>query len=386
MKTKTLLFGLAILFVPLFARATEHSAGTNVISNGTVYMVTPDHTLRAYTSAGAFLSYGFNTWSGVQTANADDLKLPAGNFIPPRDGGITCSDRGDDKNTCYLITDGKKAGFTSAEVFIQLGFKFEHSLVGDVSFLPSTSNISESTQSHLPGTLINDNGTVKLLGKDGAVGVPSVDTLKSWGYSLDDVVPANAEDKKIEQIHILPPHELGELVPKMPPPCRETDCPPLPVPAPTPIPCASLTPTTSLKCEPVFPPPPMPCATTSSISGCPVPEPTPSVSPNLSAVKITGLTPTSGFVGTAVTIVGSGFTPTNNYVLFGLGVLPGVASSTDGKTLQFIVPISQRAYCASAAACPEVMQLVATGYYNVRVANANGMSDAMGFTVTIANQ
>src|SRR5450631_2288673 len=104
---------------PLAAHAAAHAAGANVSSSdGTVWMIMPDGTRRAYTSAGAFLSYGFNSWSQVVPASADDLALPAGSsFIPPQDGSIICSDRGSDKGTCYEVSGGMKFGFTSAAVF-----------------------------------------------------------------------------------------------------------------------------------------------------------------------------------------------------------------------------------------------------------------------------
>ena len=208
---KIVLLGLVFLAVPFFASATTHNAGTNVLNNGTIYMVTTNSQLRPYTSAGAYLSYGFNSWGNVEQANTNDLALPVGNFIPPRDGKIVCSDRGTDKGTCYLITSGKKAGFTSEDVFNKLGFDFKYALYGDISFLPAADNISSTTQTHLPGTLINDNGTVKLVGTAGTVGVPSMDTLKSWGYSLVDVVNANTADKTLPQSDILTPHTSGQL-------------------------------------------------------------------------------------------------------------------------------------------------------------------------------
>ena len=137
---------LAIIFlgnfgVFKFSLAAAHSAGTNISSNGTIYMVTDNSYIRPYTSAGAFLSYSFNSWAGVQAATPEDLALPQGSFIPARDGKIVCSDRGADKGTCYLITGGKTAAFVSAEVFKGLGFSFSKALYGDVSFLAKDSNI-----------------------------------------------------------------------------------------------------------------------------------------------------------------------------------------------------------------------------------------------------
>src|ERR1700681_4659982 len=78
---------------PLAVHAAAHAAGTNVLSSdGTVWMIMPDGPRRANTPAGAFLTYGFNSFSQVVPANADDLALTPGSFIPPQDGSIVCSD------------------------------------------------------------------------------------------------------------------------------------------------------------------------------------------------------------------------------------------------------------------------------------------------------
>lgn len=231
MKTRLTLFILALLAVPLYAYANVHNPGTNVVNKGTVYMISTDGHLRPYTSAGAFLSYGFNSWSNVGQASTDDLSLPVGDFIPPRDGKIVCSDRGNDKGTCYLITNGKKAAFTSQDVFTTLGFNFKNALYGDVSFLNSTNDISNSNQAHVPGVLINDGGTIKLIGTTGTIGIPSMNTLQSWGYSLVDVVSANAADKAYSQQDILAPHTPGQLtwnsnstISVTPAPIASTEC------------------------------------------------------------------------------------------------------------------------------------------------------------------
>ena len=187
--------------------------GTNISSNGTVYMITADGQKRPYTSAGAFLSYGFNSWSGVVTANSADIALPTGNFIPPRDGKIICSDRGTDIGTCYLITDGKKAAFTSALIFESLGFGFSHALSGDVSFLASAADISNPNEAHPEGVLVNKNGTIYLAGDNGLLGIPDLATLNSWGYSLTDSVNANVADSAKTQVGVMASHKPGALSP-----------------------------------------------------------------------------------------------------------------------------------------------------------------------------
>jgi hypothetical protein len=197
------------------ASAAVHAAGTNVSStDGTVWMITTDGYRRAYTSAGAFLSYGFNSWSQVVPASAEDLTLPVGSFIPPQDGAIITSDRGSDKGTTYLISGGNKYGFTSAAVFTGLGFSFSNGMFGDVSWMGSGAFlINSSSLAHLPGTLVNNNGTVQLVGTSGLLGIPDLATFNSWGYSFGKVVPANAADKSMVQTGVMTARTAGMLSP-----------------------------------------------------------------------------------------------------------------------------------------------------------------------------
>jgi len=203
---------------PFAAQAAAHSAGTNVLSSdGTVWMITLDGMRRPYTSAGAFLSYGFNSFGTVVNANADDLALPAGSFIPPQDGKVICSDRGTDKGTCYLITGGMKAGFTSESVFTGLGYSFSRAQSGDVSFMNTSANIDNTTAAHRPGTLVhfslNGNDTVFLVGATGLLGIPTFATFTGWGYAYTDVVVANAADQAMTQTGVMAPYSMGLLSP-----------------------------------------------------------------------------------------------------------------------------------------------------------------------------
>jgi hypothetical protein len=197
--------------------AGAHTPGSVILTtDGTVWFITLDNTRRAFTSAGAFLSYGYLSFSQVVDANAVDLTLPQGTFIPPMDGKVVCSDRNDSyavKGTCYLITNGEKAAFTSAKVFTALGFKFSHTTKGDVSFLTPDANISNVALAHRPGVLVNNKGTVQLVGMNGLMGIPTMDVLGSWGYTLADVVPANAADKAITQSGVMSARITGQLSP-----------------------------------------------------------------------------------------------------------------------------------------------------------------------------
>jgi len=199
---------------PLVAFAAPDANGTNISdSSGTVYTIINGQR-DPYTSAGAFLSYGFNSWSQVVPASSSDLALPVGSFIPPQDGSIICSDRGADQGTCYEVSGGMKYGFTSAAVFTGLGFSFSNALSGDVSWMSAGSSlISNVTMAHLPGTLVNNGGTVQLVGGTGLLGVPDLATFNSWGYSFAKVVPANAADKSLPQTGVFAARTPGQLSP-----------------------------------------------------------------------------------------------------------------------------------------------------------------------------
>jgi hypothetical protein len=195
---------------------TTDTPGTNILYNGTAYFITNDGQRRPYTSAGAFLSYGFNSFANTDVIldkTNSNLSLPVGAFIPPRDGKIICSNKGSDIGTCYLITNSQKAGFTSAAVFKGLGFSFNDTTPGDVSWMTATNPISSATSAHLPGVLINKNGTYELVTTNGFIGIPDANTLQSWGYSFSDAVMANSADKLLSQSSVLTTKQAGQLHP-----------------------------------------------------------------------------------------------------------------------------------------------------------------------------
>lgn len=206
---------LAAFALPMSALAAAHPEGTNVNKSGTVGMIIGGQ-FRPYTSAGAFLSYGFNSWASVVAASAEDLALPTGEFIPPQDGTVFCATetKGSDvKGECSLVTAGTKAAFTSASVFSGLGFSFSRAQYGDSSFLSKSANVDNTTAAHRTGVLVNNNGTVQLVGASGLLGIPDLATFNSWGYSFANVVPANAADKAMSQTGVMAARMSGQLSP-----------------------------------------------------------------------------------------------------------------------------------------------------------------------------
>ncbi len=212
------LITLGTLLAPIATQALTppvHGPGSNVVYNGTVYFIDSSLQRRAYTSEGAFLSYGFNSWDQVIPATTTDMSLSEGSFVPPQNGKILCADRGTQKGTCYIISDGYKFGFVSAADFTQLGFSFSRALYGDISFLPEGANISSGTEAHKPGVLVNKLGTIYLMTAAGLAGIPSMDIFNSWGFSFSDVVAANAQDYSRAVIATIVARQAGELSPRL---------------------------------------------------------------------------------------------------------------------------------------------------------------------------
>ncbi len=200
-----------------------HPEDTHVsTSDGTVWRIVFGMRV-PYTSAGAFLSYGYNTWDKVVPANSADLALPAStdsypsetSYIPPRDGSLI-----NDNGTIYIVSDWHRRGFTSAQVFLGLGYSFSNAIPGDTSFLTTYTPISSSRREHAPGTVVNDNGTLCFLQSpfraedkiSGRQCFTSMADFYGWGFKLNEVIPANSYDTKLPMRAALYPRQPGNGV------------------------------------------------------------------------------------------------------------------------------------------------------------------------------
>jgi hypothetical protein len=111
--------------------------------------------------------------------------------------------------------------------------------------------------------------------------------------------------------------------------------------------------------------------------------------------KIAKFEPGAATVGTTITITGTGFSPTTNYITFGTsqgrhhqdGTADNVIAtqgSKDGKTLTFVVPSSSASglLCDANNQCIGVSAMrIVPGNYPVTVENKYGASEADTFTV-----
>lgn len=54
------------------------------------------------------------------------------------------------------------------------------------------------------GAIINNNGTVQLVGQNGLYGFPNIATFNSWGFTFSSLVMANGAEKALSQIGVVP--------------------------------------------------------------------------------------------------------------------------------------------------------------------------------------
>ena len=98
--------------------------------------------------------------------------------------------------------------------------------------------------------------------------------------------------------------------------------------------------------------------------------------------SVSFLSPSSGRVGSSVTIYGSGFGTSWNTVYFGSNLVTNVYSM-NGTSMTFNVPFYTNPACLySNPACAMPQTQITPGVYPVSVYNAYGTSNAVNFTVT----
>ena len=107
--------------------------------------------------------------------------------------------------------------------------------------------------------------------------------------------------------------------------------------------------------------------------------PVPPVPPPTPAPFIQNISPSSGTVGTSVTLSGYGFT-NNSTVYFGGSPISNLYSN-NGTNLSFTIP-EYTSVCPPGAYCIMMARQVTPGTYSIYIQNQNGTSNTVNFTVT----
>lgn len=169
--------------------ATPHPAGTLIQNNGTIYQINEAGKQRQpFDSAEKFFSHRL-TFDRVVPANAADMSLPEGSS-PDWGDGVLFNDNG----VIYQVSDNKKYGFTSADVFMGQGFRFDMARNGNLAALPEGPAIDNAGASHKSGTFLNSNGLIWMWDNNEAKAFPSEAVFFSHGGNYSQVVPANSRD------------------------------------------------------------------------------------------------------------------------------------------------------------------------------------------------
>ena len=189
---------------PVIDNFEDQSAGTAISlklinQDGTFYLIIEGQK-HGVANPGMLFSYGFEFKDAVAVSEAEKA-LPEGSLLLPGEGALVKSP-GDP--TVYFISRNKKYGFVSSEVFTGLGHKFSSVLTvtaPELESLPIGDILADASARHLPGTNINDNGTIYWLGESLKYAYPSLAVFNSWNVDNDfsQVVPANAADKAITE-------------------------------------------------------------------------------------------------------------------------------------------------------------------------------------------
>lgn len=184
------IFGLSLYVSSNTAlAATPHPAGTLVQKEGAVWQIDESGTKRLpFDSAEKFFSHRLS-FDRVVPANSADMALPEGD-TPPWGDGVLFTDNA----VIYQVSGGKKYGFTSAEVFLGQGFKFEMVRKGNLSTLSEGQTINRATAKHLDGTLLNSGGMIWTWDKGDAKAFPSEAVFFSHAGNYNQVVTANSND------------------------------------------------------------------------------------------------------------------------------------------------------------------------------------------------
>ena len=183
--------------VPTPATPSSGSSSYNlrlINNNGTFYLI-KNGKRQGITNPGMLFSYGFE-FKDAAPAGANDLALPQDDLLTPGEGSLV---KTAEDPTVYLISGGQRHGFTSAQVFTALGFKFGSVLVvtaPELNKLPVSGLLDNPTERHKAGSQINHQGTIYWLSEGFRHPYPSLAVYNSWNLDNDfsSVVPANNAD------------------------------------------------------------------------------------------------------------------------------------------------------------------------------------------------
>ncbi|MDR3642771.1 MAG: hypothetical protein P4L74_04060 [Candidatus Doudnabacteria bacterium] len=138
--------------------------------------------------------FGQGIVSTAGSASSDGSTLT---FIVPASYLPSCAISTGELGPCNAPSIAVAAGVYS--VYVSNGSSISNSL---------NFTVSGSTGIRV-GAIINNNGTVYLVGPNGLYGFPDLLTFNSWNFSFTNVVPANSAEQALSQIGVVPMRQAG---------------------------------------------------------------------------------------------------------------------------------------------------------------------------------
>jgi len=168
-----------------------HSNGTLVLDGTTVYLIQNGKRV-AFRDANEYKSHGFS-FGQLVAANASDKFMAVASVQKALEGTLALD--ASDHRTVYMIgPNNTKRGFTSDAVFKQLGYNYKGLLTINLGDYATGAVISSATAAHPEGSLVLEGKTVWWIRNGQRSGFESEAVFKTYGFSFDRTVPANAAD------------------------------------------------------------------------------------------------------------------------------------------------------------------------------------------------
>lgn len=172
--------------------STAHPNGTLILDSQTIFII-KNGQRHGFRNPEEYFSHGYAFRQAV-TASDADRALPEAAPMKALEGTLVLD--ATDGRTVYMIgVNGAKRGFTSAEVFHQLGYSFEGLLTINLSDYTAGLVISSSSETHPEGALVLESiGTVWWIRDGVRMGFESEAVFRTYGFTFSRVVVANTAD------------------------------------------------------------------------------------------------------------------------------------------------------------------------------------------------
>lgn len=172
-----------------------HPDGSLILDGTTIYVMQNGKRM-AFRDPQEYQSYGYNFSQTVPASTEDKLAATETQPLKAMPGTLAL-DLSDNKTVYMIGSGGTKRGFASAAAFSGLGYSFGNLFKINLSDYASGPVIESAQAAHPEGSLVLDGSTVYWILNGQRRGFESEAVFKTYGFSYNRVVAANAADKAL---------------------------------------------------------------------------------------------------------------------------------------------------------------------------------------------